>query len=152
MCISSSSFCPYTLFEKSNFCPKIQFWQILTLRHIWIFPPKLFNFEFKIFIQSGFKKSKVFPRIDFFGQKMEIWNNVALTILFHSLSLSSTSLCTVSQKKLNQTFCQTIFHACYSFIHINPKFVVAEIHTSTYPIKCWFMELVLQERINEFQS
>ena len=140
------------LWQKSRFWPKIGLTKHWETDQFSGKKSKFFNLEFKIFIQSGFKKSKVFPRIDFFGQKMEIWNNVALTILFHSLSLSSTSLCTVSQKKLNQTFCQTIFHACYSFIHINPKFVVAEIHTSTYPIKCWFMELVLQERINEFQS
>ena len=31
----------FTQFKKSDFCPKIQFWQNFTFRHIWIFAQKL---------------------------------------------------------------------------------------------------------------
>ena len=49
---------------KVNFCPKIQFWQNFTFKHIWQV----------LLIKSSSKVSK--KQVEFFGQKMKVWNSV----------------------------------------------------------------------------
>ena len=54
-CFVEASLLPHiTLSWKSNFCPKIQFWQIFIQRNICIFAPKIFIFKIKFFAKKLF--------------------------------------------------------------------------------------------------